>query len=121
MRAIACVAFLLLAACATESGFREVADSWLGSTEQELVATWGPPDQVYESGGNKYLTYLDTGSVYVPGTSPTYSTTFVGNTAYTTSYGGTPARTYAMSCKVTFAIANSRITSYRYEGNACRA
>lgn len=119
--AIGFVVLLTLAACGTEAGFKKMAGSWIGSTEQQLVANWGPPNGFYESGNTRYLSYARSRTGYVPGTSPTYQTTIIGNTAYTTSYGGSPGYSYTNQCTLTFTVTNGVVAGYRYEGNACRA
>ena len=112
--------FLTLTACiATTGKYEKKLASWFGQNEQSLIAGWGPPQQVYESGGFKYLTYDWSGSAYIPGTSPTYQTQFIGNTAYTTSYGGSSAVTLNLNCRTTFTLQNGVVSAYRFEGNRC--
>jgi hypothetical protein len=115
------IAFLLiLAGCATTAKYEKVLATWVGSPEPNLIRSWGPPQQVYDAGdGVKYLTYVSSRNVFIPGSSPTYSTQYIGNTAYTNSYGGSPAQNIAMSCKTSFEVKNGIITSWRYEGNDC--
>ena len=45
-------AILLAGGCATSN-----MKSWMGSTESQLVSSWGPPQQVYTQGGNRILTW----------------------------------------------------------------
>jgi len=121
---IGIIGFGLLAGClATEQKYVQVLDTWKGESEQELVASWGVPDSVYQSSSSKpkYLTYNYRKTGYVPGISPTYQTSIIGNTAYTTAYGGSSGYSYNNNCKTTFTIVGSTITSWRYEGNACRS
>ena len=115
------MAILLLSACATAEKYEAILKSWVGNSESSLINSWGPPDSVYENGGQKYLTYFKSRSGYVPGTSPTYQTQLIGNTAYTTSYGGSPGFAYNQNCKTTFTVSRGKIIQWRYEGNACRA
>lgn len=118
------VLFILLTGCATTANYEAILQTWIGSTEMDLISKWGPPQQVYEAtGGVKYLTYQDSRSGYVPGTSPTYYTTYNNytNTATTTSVGGSSGYSYTKSCQTTFEIRNGYITSWRWKGNACRA
>ena len=111
----------LLAGCATTENYEKILGTWVGSSERELIQSWGPPSSVYESGGTKYLTYSESASGYIPGTSPTYQTQIIGNTAYTTSSGGSPGFAYNRSCKTTFTLRSDTIVSWRHEGNACVA
>lgn len=107
--------FLLLSACATEAQYQKNLNSWLGSTESELVEKWGPPDQVYELEGKKYLTYIYSNSNYVP---QTVNSNVIGNSVQTQVYGGYTQHWY---CKTIMTIENKEITNWKYEGNACRA
>jgi len=112
---------LALAGCATTVNYERILSSWVGSTELDLVRQWGPPQQSYEAGGSKFLVYSSSRNLYLPGTVPTYTTTVVGNTAYTTSSGGTPAQNIGFSCQTTFEVAGKRIVSWRWQGNDCTA
>ena len=115
------ITILLLSACGTTDKYEAILDSWLGSTESHLVDSWGPPSGVYENGGKRYLTYIQSRSGYIPGTAPTYQTQIYGNTAYTTSYGGSPGFAFTRSCKTTFTISRGTIRNWRHEGNNCVA
>lgn len=56
------VAWLLTACSVT----RNAMDSWLGSTKQELIKQWGPPDRIASDGGTgEVLVYVNEG--YWPG------------------------------------------------------
>lgn len=110
-----------LSACATTAGYEKILGSWVGKAEVDLVRSWGPPVQAYEAGGKKFIVYSSRRNIYVPGTDPTYQTQFIGNTAYTTAVGGSSATNISMSCMTTFELENSRIVSWSYRGNDCRA
>lgn len=112
---------IFLVGCATTANYEKILSSWVGATELDLIRTWGAPDNQFESGGIKFLTYQKSGNVYVPGTSPTFSTTMIGNTAYTSAYGGSPAYNIQLNCKTTFEVKNERIISWRWEGNGCKS
>lgn len=112
---------LVLSGCATEAKYGKVLDSWVGSTELDLIQKWGPPQQAYDAGGHRFLVYSSGGNMYMPGTSPTYQTTMVGNTAYTNSYGGTPAMNIQLSCVTTFELVESVIKTWSWRGNNCVA
>lgn len=94
----------LLSACATEAKYKANLATWVGQPEGNLIAAWGPPNGVYESGGAKYLTYVNASSMVLPGVAPTYQTSFVGNTAYTQAYGGSSPTAVDLVCKTTFTI-----------------
>ena len=108
-----------LAACATEAKFRDNMESWKGAAEGYLIASWGPPDSVYETGDTRYLTYLHQGSYTLPGTAPTYYTTYGSYSATSIPIGGTPPQTVATSCKMTFVLKNERVIDWQAQGNSC--
>ncbi|HNQ78846.1 MAG TPA: hypothetical protein PLQ05_07720 [Acidobacteriota bacterium] len=65
--------------------------SWEGHDISEVIASWGPPDQVIDIGsGNKIYSWSQTRSYTSPGTATTNTNVNVyGNTAYgssTTTY-----------------------------------
>lgn len=121
LRCFAIICLLALSACATTAGFEKVLNSWVGAQEIDLVRSWGPPVQAYEAGGRKFIVYSSRRNVYLPGTAPTYQTNVIGNTAYTTAVGGSPAMNIGMSCMTTFELEGSRVVSWSYKGNDCKA
>jgi len=40
---------------------KEAMDSWLGSTEEEVVKEWGAPNRIYKVGDKKFLTFTFVG------------------------------------------------------------
>lgn len=118
--AIALLVLLLLAACASAEKYQAMLQSWVGASERELVAAWGPPDSVYEGEDARYLTWSVRHTNYMPGTPPYYRTRVVGDRVYTVPYGGTPGYVFDSRCKTTFTLVEGRVTGWRAEGNACR-
>lgn len=115
------VVALLLSGCATEGKYKQVLDSWTGSDELDLIRSWGAPMQIYESSGHRFLVYSSDRNVFLPGIAPTYQTNVVGNTAYTNSYGGTPAMNINKTCTTTFEVVDEKIYSWSYRGNDCKS
>ena len=112
----------LVVGCATTAKYETKLASWVGSPEGDLIRSWGPPQQVYDTGsGTKYLTYSSSRQVYIPGTAPTYTTNYNPYTysATTTSSGGSPAQSFDMACQTTFEVSNGTISSWRWKGNDC--
>ena len=121
-KTIALIAILFaLAGCATTANYEKILQSWVGETELNLIRKWGPPRQSYEAGASKFLVYSSSRNVYLPGTAPSYTTTVIGNTAYTNPVGGTPGQNIGLSCQTTFEISGERIVSWRWQGNDCTA
>ena len=112
---------LWLAGCATEEKYRAMLDSWVGAPEARLVAAWGVPAGVYEAGGAKFLSYSRLETTVLPGRAPRYTTTVVGNTAYSTPIGGLPPTAIAVACETTFEIRDEIVRNYSYRGNGCTA
>ena len=120
-RYVAVLAFMVLGGCATTANYEKMLQSWVGATEYDLVGKWGPPASVYELGGTKYLTYTNTAQGYVPGTPPSYMVQRYGTTSYVTPVGGSPGFAYTAHCQTTFTLTNGVITSWRWQGNACKS
>lgn len=109
--------FVIIVSCsfATTEKFEKAVNSWVGSSEQSLIDKLGPPDNVYELDGKKYLSFVNSSTSYVP---QTVHNTTVGNNIQTNVYGGYSRSWY---CKVTYIVEKGIIVSWRYEGNACTA
>ena len=105
----------------TSKGYEQRLNTWMGMSEGQLIRSWGVPKQVFNNSGKKYFVYNSSRNVYLPGSSPTYTTRVIGNTAYTDSYGGSAPRNLNYSCETTFEIANQKVVSWRYNGNDCTA
>lgn len=86
----------LLAACIRQPvRHRQSYETFVGINEAELVYTIGPPDNIYEIGKERFLTYYKNGSTYLNG-------------------GYIPR-----SCKITFVFFKKRLDNWHYEGNMC--
>ncbi len=120
-RHLAFIVVFAISGCATSAGYKKVLNSWIGTQEIDLVRSWGAPVQSYETGGRKFIVYSSKRNVYLSGTSPTYQTSIIGSTAYTTVVGGSPAMNINMSCMTTFEVEGSRVVSWSYKGNDCKA
>ncbi len=112
-------ATLLLSACATEAKYGKKLDTWVGSNEIDLVRAWGPPQQSYESGGSKFLTYSNSRQAFIPGTPATATTNIYGNTAFTNINPGMAAQSFDLSCATTFEVQNLKIVKWTWRGNDC--
>lgn len=112
---------LAVLGCATSENYTKMLNTWLGAPEIALYRSWGTPDGQYEVSGTKFVTFTSSGNMVMPGTSPTYRTTVIGNTAYTNAYGGTPSYSVQLMCKTVFEIRNERVVNWRWEGNNCKA
>ena len=108
--------------CATEDHYREILNSYVGSSEAALLAHWGPPDQAYSSDTDtKYLTFSRSEAGYIPGVPPTYQTSCSFGICTTIPVGGSAGYSYTNTCRTFFKIVRGRIDSWGFRGNACRA
>lgn len=128
----------LISGCATTKNYEKVLDTWMGSTADDLVNSWGPPQNSYtRNDGGKVLEYAKQSSFKIGGF--TYSTpvttqhtgslnTLRGGTY---NYSGTsttyeerqvPVQTFTTSCVTRFIVdKNDTIRSWSWEGDACVA
>ena len=112
---------IILTGCATRANYEKALNSWVGSTEIDLIRKWGVPQQFYETGGRKFLVYSSSRNMHIPGTPPSHTSTVVGNTTYKNRVGGTPDRDIELTCKTTFELENEKVVSWRWQGNDCTA
>ena len=83
----------------------EIMQSWVGSSEAQLIQTWGIPDSTYSTGGVKFITYEANSQRDV------YKPTLGGERRF--------AGTVYLNCEQTFQIVNGIITNYNWKGNNC--
>ena len=106
---------------ATTAGYEKILNSWVGATELAIVRKWGPPQQSYETSGRKFLVFIRSQNIAMPGQDPYYMTNRIGNTTYTTPIGGRSPMNLNFHCQTTFELDGEKIVSWGYEGNNCRA
>jgi hypothetical protein len=112
---------LLLAGCFATTAKHEAAlQSWIGHTEDHLVTKWGVPNGVYnKNDGGKILSYVRTGSMYLPGNTSS-NTSYYHWGGSTTTVSQSSGTNIALRCKNNFVISKEgRVTSWSYEGNNC--
>jgi hypothetical protein len=56
---------LVVTGCVTKQEHEDALSSWFGSTEEQLVESWGVPTSFYELGGKRYLTYSNSSQAMV--------------------------------------------------------
>ena len=121
MKHILLLALVMVAGCATTEKYEESLRSWVGSSPDQLISQWGPPDSSFTTGTSTYLTYSQGRTYNVPGVAPTYQTTCSFGVCTTNAVGGSPGYTINSHCKTTFTVQGNQITSWRWEGNSCKA
>lgn len=133
---------LSLCGCATTANYEKILNSWVGDSADNLVASWGPPNSVYDkSDGGKVLQYNRQGNFYMPGYTTYQNVTSYhsGNVNAYNNYGGSaygnysgttttsvpvynPGFNVALWCNTTFDVNSSgRIQRWTWQGNNCKA
>jgi len=127
------VMLMLVSGCATAAKYEAKLNTWIGVSEDSLIASWGVPDKTYEMGdGKKAIEYVHKNTIQSGGyTYTTPQTTYHSGKIGDKSYSGTstayvteiePMRKYRLSCKTSFIINNSgKVESWHHEGNDCVA
>jgi len=117
--------------CATTAKYETKLNTWIGASEDSLIASWGVPNKTYSmSDGKKAIEYVHKNTVQTGGyTYTTPQTTYESGKIGDKSYSGTsttyvtetePIRQYKSYCKTSFIINNSgKVESWHHEGNDC--
>lgn len=130
-RLLACASLILtLSACATTAKYEAKLAQQIGKTEQQLITTWGQPNQIKElSDGEKILVYTDVSNEVIPAPGYYdmgmmteddifYPFTYGGNVIPDGNFLGEEITDY---CQTKFYFKNNIVTSWQYKGNACVA
>ncbi len=125
------VMVILVSGCATTAKYEAKLNTWIGQSEDSLIAGWGVPNKTYTmSDGKKAIQYVHKNTVQTGGyTYTTPQTTYESGTIGDKPYSGTsttyvteiePIRQYKSYCKTSFIINNSgKVESWHHEGNNC--
>lgn len=89
---------LLLSSCASRNTYHAILGSWVGSSESELVKSWGEPLKSYSQDGSKFLVYDKGGA----------------------GSGGYHRTAVVSDCTTTFEVVDDTIIGSDFEG-ICRA
>lgn len=122
---------MLVSGCATTKKYEAKLDTWIGASEDSLIASWGVPNKAYNMlDGKRAVEYVRKNTVQTGGyvyTIPqtTYHSGKIGgklysgtSTAYVTEIE--PVKKYKYSCKTSFIINKSgKVESWHHEGNNC--
>jgi len=92
MKKIIIISFGLFFFSGCAAHINELMNSWMNYHYADLIASWGPPQQVFDDGyGGRILIYETNRSWTVPGKSQTYTT---GNATIYDNYIWGSARSY---------------------------
>lgn len=118
MRALHATLLILpiLAACTLAPDRRVVLNALMGQPETEAIRQLGVPDRSFESGGRRFLAFVDRSAESFGGGG------FVGG--YASRYGGFTGidagpSVYERVCETTLEVAQGLVAAYSLRGNAC--
>lgn len=113
-RALLLAMALVLAACTNQLAVRQAQlNQFVGVPVGVLVQQLGVPNRTFETGGVKYLAYVDRRLDFVPYPPYPYGPPFWG------WYGNYPPQAVELVCETTFAVAHDVVQSFTLHGNAC--
>jgi len=136
------LAAFALCSCATTANYERILRSWVGAPADDLVASWGPPQNSYQlSDGGWVLEYVRSRTVPIGGYTYTQpqTTYHSGSVRSYSPYGGsahgsysgtsttyvqkqTPVYNVPLQCRTTFRVNSiGIITGWRLQGNDCTA
>ncbi len=100
----------------TEENYAALMQSYIGVTEENLVAEWGIPTTNYELNKIRYLVYDKSETFNYAGTAPVYIASPDG--AFF-PMGGRRPYSVTYSCKTTFVIEKGKVKDVTFKGNDC--
>jgi len=120
-----------LCGCATTAKYEAKLNTWVGSSEDSLIAAWGVPNKTYDlRDGKRAIEYVRKNIVQTGGylyTTP--QTTYYSGRKGSKLYSGTsttyvtevqPVQKFKYSCKTSFMLNNDgKVESWHHEGNDC--
>jgi len=117
LAALPCLfALLVLSGCAASERGNGLWQTWKGRAETDLVAAFGAPDTMYETGDRRVLNYerrqrLD---LLVLGGGTAHG----GNPNVVDTTGGDPM-TFYFYCRTTFVLGDGVVVGLTTNGNSC--
>jgi hypothetical protein len=110
------IALPMLVACTVGPDRRVVLNTLVGQPETEAIRQLGVPDRSFDSGGRRFLAFVDRRVESFGGVG------FVGR--YGTRYGGFTGidagpNIYERVCETTLEVVDGRVATYALRGNAC--
>lgn len=113
---------IALLGCATQENYRNELKKSIGMSEETLISRIGVPNRIYELNNKKYLVYIDSNTVYVPGYGQNrYNINDYGYTTTASQVGySTPGYYANYNCETTFIVESGAIIGFTFKGNACK-
>lgn len=95
-----------LAACATTGAYEDSLNSWKGSSDANLIKTWGPPTETFDSNGHTFLVYQF---------SRTKPLSVMGDPT-----GGHGDYMKSLFCTTIFDVSQGQVQDWAIKGNDCK-
>jgi hypothetical protein len=96
----------LLTACATTGKYEDSLSSWKGSSDAELIKTWGQPTETFSSNGHTFFVYRF---------SRTKPLSVIADPA-----GSHGDHLQALFCTTVFDTSQGRVLDWAIKGNDCQ-
>ena len=114
----------LLTACAPGVDRRAYLATFVGQPETEVVRQLGVPSRTFDSGGHKFLAYLEQRGATAISGGPFlfggYGYGYGFGPRFGYGYGGAfPTYVTERTCETTFEVAGDRVVSWALRGNSC--
>jgi hypothetical protein len=93
-------------ACATTRDYEATLDLWKGSSEASLIQSLGPPADIFNSNGHRYLVYQDS---QITALEPMRNHS-----------SGSHDYSKALFCTTVFDVFEGHVTEWAIKGNNCR-
>ncbi len=109
---------LLVCSCSATKTMNGIMSSWTGSDLDEVVALWGPPHEVRDSGKNKLYVWHHTTAKSAPKINirTTSISGHTGSSGSTTAGGGT---TYGSCQRILEIDPNGKVVNWQWSGDSC--
>ena len=115
-RALLLAAVLLAAGCASRLAEREAyLAQFVGVSETDLVRQLGVPDRTVETGGTRFLAYVEKRTEIVR--PPPMFVPWFGGPRLVAPIR--PSEIVEHVCETTFEVTGGKVTAYRLRGDAC--
>lgn len=117
MRALVLLALLTLGGCAQGPTRAVYLNGLVGLPEADVVRQLGVPARTYETGGHKFLAFVEQRQDYIAGGPFLFGGGFYGGGF---GYGTTfPAQVIDRFCETTLDFVGGRMRGWSLRGNAC--
>lgn len=117
-----CLIPALSACMATRESSINKMNSYLGKTEQEVIAGWGVPDKTYQmDDGTDVIAYREEREQYDPPSSTVCMGSYPGAFGYSVCGGGGSTRRVKRTCEYSFYLQRGIVVKWDQHGNNCPA